>query len=777
MVAPGTRGLTLALAGIAVLLASTLAAYRPPAPLGSAAQLNLFSAYRAKAILQSLVGNGVPHPIGSSAAAQVRGNIVKRLSALGYAPELQSGFVCDGHGACGNAVNVIATLGPRTENKESVLVAAHYDSVPAGPGASDDGSGVATVLEIARVLAARPPPLHPIVLLLTDGEEAGLLGASLFVNQHPLAKQTRAAVNLDARGTSGPSMMFETGTANAWLMRLYGSAIVRPVTNSLYYVIYKQLPNDTDFTVFKSAGYQGFNFAFIGNVGRYHTPLDTVANADAGSIQQHGDNALATVWALANSPSLHPPVAESVFADVFSRRLIALPSELALPASLLSLVLLLAEIIILVRRRLVDARAIMWGAVGAVGTLVSGIALCAAFLAVLTAVGKVPNARVSWISQPLPMHMAAAAIALLAAGGASAWLARRAGFWGFWGAASLLVAGLSVATAAAVPGACFVLLATAIAAGLGALPAILSSRRTGTQSRYAIDFAALLPTLVMFAAVLPALRFLYMALGSLAWPVSTAVLCLGTATLLPLLAAASGQARRAVLASAALVAIAGVAVTLSMPTYTAEWPERINLEYWLDADTDQSHFLARCESSRLPAALAAAASFDPAPRPRFAGSGVLAFFAAAPKLTLPAPELQLISRTAAASSSAQPVTHFALRLRSARGAPEALVVFPASAQIADITLTTASGPVRTQLNKLRSGATLLDIVALPEAGVEFSIDAAGRTPVAVQVFDQSYAFPQGQSLPRARPSNAISSQDGDLTVVHRTVSLDPAADR
>jgi hypothetical protein len=81
------------------------------------------------------------------------------------------------------------------------------------------------------------------------------------------------------------------------------------------------------------------------------------------------------------------------------------------------------------------------------------------------------------------------------------------------------------------------------------------------------------------------------------------------------------------------------------------------------------------------------------------------------------------------------------------------------------------------LNKLRSGATLLDIVALPEAGVEFSIDAAGRTPVAVQVFDQSYAFPQGQSLPRARPSNAISSQDGDLTVVHRTVSLDPAADR
>jgi len=283
--------------------------------------------------------------------------------------------------------------------------------------------------------------------------------------------------------------------------------------------------------------------------------------------------------------------------------------------------------------------------------------------------------------------------------------------------------------------------------------------------------------LVIFAAVLPLLRFLYMALGSLAWPLSTGVLGLGTATLLPLLAAASGRVRRWMMATSALVAVAGVLTTLSMPTYSAEWPERINVEYWLDVDTGQSHFLARCESSRLPAALAAAAQFDPAPRPRFAGSGVLAFFAAAPTLALAAPELQLTSRPAA-PSSAHPAAHFELRVRSARGAPEVLVVFPASAQVEDITLTTAAGPVRTKLSKLRSGATLLDIVALPAAGVEFSFDAAGRSPVAVQVFDQSYTFPEeGQSLQQARPSNAISSQDGDLTVVHRTVSLDPAADR
>jgi hypothetical protein len=105
------------------------------------------------------------------------------------------------------------------------------------------------------------------------------------------------------------------------------------------------------------------------------------------------------------------------------------------------------------------------------------------------------------------------------------------------------------------------------------------------------------------------------------------------------------------------------------------------------------------------------------------------------------------------------------------------VVFPASAGVEDITLVTAAGPVRTNLTRLRSGATLLHVVSLPAAGVEFSVDAAGRLPVTIQVFDQSYDFPKGATLQRARPPNATSSQDGDLTVVHRTATLHPAADR
>ena len=86
------RGLMIAGIGAALLLAATLAAYRTPAPLGLDAAPTVFSAARAREILKELVGDGVPHPMGSAADAQVRDLIVKRLTALGYTTELQIGL-------------------------------------------------------------------------------------------------------------------------------------------------------------------------------------------------------------------------------------------------------------------------------------------------------------------------------------------------------------------------------------------------------------------------------------------------------------------------------------------------------------------------------------------------------------------------------------------------------------------------------------------------------------------------------------------------------------
>jgi hypothetical protein len=765
------RGLTVAFAGIALLLAATQLAYRPVTPLGVDAPPTVFSAQRAAAILRDLVGDGVPHPIGSSADARLRDAIVERLSALGYRSELQSGWVCD-EGACGNPVNIIARLGGDSEDRSTILLAGHYDSVPAGPGASDDGAAVASMLEIARTLSSRPAPRHPIVLLFTDGEEAGLLGASLFVREHPLSGHVKAAVNMEARGTSGPSLMFETGTANTWLMHLYQSAIARPLTSSLYYVVYKLLPNDTDFTVFKAAGYQGFNFAYIGNVGRYHTPLDNVANADLSSIQHQGDNALAALSALADAPTLDPSPGESVFFDGFSRTLIVWPDAGSLPAALLALILLLAESAVLLRKRAVTWRQALWGWVAVGCTLCLGVALCSGLLALGLGLHKVPSLEgSSWISQPLPMHITAAAIALLAAGGVGLCLARRAHFWGFWMAGALQIAVLCVISAIVVPGASYLFLLTAGAAGVGALPFAVSLLKSETPKVGASDLAALLPALVLFGMEFPLLQFLYMALGSLAWPVSTLVLSIGTASLLPLLARASGTAQRIVVALAALTVLGGAVTALRIPAYSADWPERVNLEYWLDVDSGESHYLARCDSMRLPATLAAAAHFEPIPRPRFAGSASRAFYADAPLFALAPPELSSVETTGTAAA------RYVLHLRSARGAPEAIVVFPAAAQVGEIELAAERGLVRANTRKLRSGATLLDVVGLPAAGVDFSFGAAGAAPIKVQVFDQSYDFPQQGGLRQARGPNTTSSQDGDLTVVHRTVSLYPAAGR
>src|ERR1700722_9976237 len=189
------RGLVIAGFGAALLLGSTMAAYRTPAPLGLDAAPGVFSAARAQEILKELVADGVPHPMGSAADTKVRDLIVKRLAALGYTTELQSGLSCNDFGACGTPTNIVATRGEST-GKDAVMLAAHNDSVPAGPGASDDGVGLANLIEIARVLTVTPVTKHPIVLLVTDGEEAGLLGASLFTRDHPLAKHIWAAVNM-----------------------------------------------------------------------------------------------------------------------------------------------------------------------------------------------------------------------------------------------------------------------------------------------------------------------------------------------------------------------------------------------------------------------------------------------------------------------------------------------------------------------------------------------------------------------------------------------------
>lgn len=97
------------------------------------------------------------------------------------------------------------------------------------------------------------------VVLFSDGEELGLLGARAFARHHPWMADVRLVLNFEARGTRGPSILFETGPGTGPLMTDFATTAPHPLAFSYGYDVYRRLPNDTDFTVFREAGKSGFN--------------------------------------------------------------------------------------------------------------------------------------------------------------------------------------------------------------------------------------------------------------------------------------------------------------------------------------------------------------------------------------------------------------------------------------------------------------------------------------------------------------------------------------
>src|SRR5690606_29158046 len=184
-----------------LLLASCVAAWfgilgnRPPPAVGPEAAAEAFSAARAMGALERILGDQRPHPTGSAANAAVRDAIVAELRALGLEPEVQRRFACGGF-TCATVENVVARVQGASPD-HAVLLSAHYDSVAAGPGASDDGAGVAASIEAARALQAGPPAESEVWLLLNDGEELGLIGAQSFARA-PEPKPTARHVHLDS---------------------------------------------------------------------------------------------------------------------------------------------------------------------------------------------------------------------------------------------------------------------------------------------------------------------------------------------------------------------------------------------------------------------------------------------------------------------------------------------------------------------------------------------------------------------------------------------------
>lgn len=379
---PTTRsGLALALGVVLLLLLFIfLGLYRqqPPEARGDDAPPAEFSAGRAMKHLSGIARQ--PHSIGMAEQEEVRSYILAELAAMGLNPEVQKETVVSqqnsAYVAAATVNNIVARLKGTGGGGKALMLVGHFDSVPSGPGASDDASGVALILETLRALKSGPPLKDDVLCLFTDGEEAGLLGARAFVKESPLAKEVGLVLNFEARGNSGPSIMFETSPGNGRLISEAARAMPHPVTSSLSYELYKLLPNDTDLTIFKRAGYDGLNFAFIEGVARYHTQLDNVEQIDRRSLQHQGSYALALARHFGNLNLDQLKERDAVFFSLLGALLIHYPSTLIIPFTLLVLVLFIAVAVLGFRRKRLSAGAL------ARGFLMVLISIIAAFVIV-----------------------------------------------------------------------------------------------------------------------------------------------------------------------------------------------------------------------------------------------------------------------------------------------------------------------------------------------------------------------------------------------------------
>jgi hypothetical protein len=303
----------------------------PPDARPDSAPAARFSAQRALAELDGIAS--VPHPSGSPAQAKVRAFLLDRLRNAGLAPrELTrvAARTSEGITSAGRVSDVYATI-PGSRPTGMVLLVAHYDSVPIGPGASDNGANVAAVLEIVRALQGGPRPRNDVGILFTDGEEQGLLGAQAFVDSGVAGDARRVVVvNLEARGSSGPAVMFQS-VGDGLTPAVHASGAY---TTSLADEIFGMLPNDTDLSALGEAGMRGMNFAFFQGVPHYHTPHDAIDRVSGSSVQSMGDAALGAARHLAGT-DLSTGGGSTTYFALFGT-VLSYPEQLVLPLACLA---------------------------------------------------------------------------------------------------------------------------------------------------------------------------------------------------------------------------------------------------------------------------------------------------------------------------------------------------------------------------------------------------------------------------------------------------------
>jgi hypothetical protein len=754
-----SRTLAITLLLFAAIFAVCVFRYAPPPVRGLDTPPADFSAARAREIQRAISGDGASRVIGGDANAKARAFLEAELTKSGWKTEIQSAMSCTRHGACAPVKNVVATRAGKDPAATAVLLMAHYDSVTCSPGATDDGFGISAVVEAARAIAVGSPLRRTVIVVLSDGEEAGLLGADAFARQHPLAATVRGVVNVDSRGSGGPSAMFETSAGNGWIVEVLARHVDRPVTSSLFYEIYRRMPNDTDFTAVKDHAH-GLNFANIAKVERYHTSLDSFDNADPRTLQHHGDQALAMVRALANAgPELDSErvIADNaVWFDVLATFIVRWPAAASLGLALTALALVLGWMIRL-RAWQSGLRGFAAPFAALVAALLGGVAMGGG----LQALGALP---VPWIAHPGPALIALNGTCICAGLVVARLVAGKSGAPALWAGTWLTWGLMGVATAILAPGASFLFVVPTLVAGLVAW--------------LRIDIATAIPALAAAVLWLPIVLLVHDGLG-LVVPVLACLSSVLLVSTLPALrsfepedAAESAKLARRRLAALAGVVLAGAALaSVLAPRFSVAIPQRVNVVFRQDNPPSAVAPPARVY-------VEAAWAYVPWGKPpegmvralgepgnvRVEAPWVWSSpvpMADVRRVDLPAPTAFTLSATTSAAGSSKHV-----RLTSARGAKTIAILIPPEAALTITVGGQTAIPHR----------SALVLRAVPAEGIEVVFAHHSPKPVTVTLLDVTPGLPPPETAPvaravhDARPAEAVQTQEGDITIV--TTALD-----
>lgn len=538
---------------------------------------NRFSAENAAKIVSTVLAGNSPHPVDSAANDAVRGRIVGLLHQFGYEPDVEESTSCrEGSSfVCARVKNVTAML-PGRERGQLITLVAHYDSVRSGPGVSDDGSSVAVLLEVARMLKALPPGRHGVLFVFTDGEEAGLLGARAFIRDDVRVPDIAAVINLEARGTSGQSFLFETGASSGWLVRAFTHSARRPSTNSTVSSIYRLMPNDTDLTVFKSRSMRGLNFAFGENVGYYHTGHDDLGSLDLGSLQHQGDNAYDLVLALRDEVFPARDITGNlIYTDILGIGVVSWTTPTGWLLWIASLVGLGVA-----HRRLRRSKLNGHGDVVRGLLLVPLSVLLAVTVAyVLTLVlATVSGGLPAWHTAQLPNRWFLWLSTLLAVLSLQHRFARGAEPLGLWFGVGYAWVFLDLLAMIWLPGTSYLFAMPAMVTALIAIAISLAQIRVGE-----LPLLAPLPALPAFVLLLPIVFLIEIMLGfnTLAGVIGMAALLgLASSFAIPLLAASTPSRGLGYLALGAVaVIIASGVLSISAPSFSSSQPKSVNVLY------------------------------------------------------------------------------------------------------------------------------------------------------------------------------------------------------